>query len=197
LVALRHHRVPTYKDEVQLRARIIENGAFELGDHPLASPILKEISTLKAPSQSSTQAQWAKSQPNHAIAAYFARHPGFRYDPYGETITQFRDMVDFFDWDEGREGFERRRLRDALVEQFELVYGTDAEALEGWQELCRVMNRPQIYGSVAACKRVSVQCYDGELLLRSAIIGAEAGPCQSSGPCGYWYHWERGRTPPQ
>lgn len=59
----------------------------------------------------------------------------------------------------GTKGWSKRKsqamLNKALVNQFNLLYGTDEESIESWQILCRVLNIHPIPKSLNGCRRVS------------------------------------------
>ncbi|CAE6420172.1 unnamed protein product [Rhizoctonia solani] len=48
-----------------------------------------------------------------------------------------------------REGF-----RDALALQFNALYGTDEDDLTSWQNLCCVLNLPNVPGELEACRNL-------------------------------------------
>lgn len=65
-------------------------------------------------------------------------------------------MCRFFGWDkEDKERVEAHEaLKDAMVKQFNEVYGTDIEDISCWQVLCSVLRIEPIPDELEACREV-------------------------------------------
>jgi hypothetical protein len=103
------------------------------------------------------------ASPASFIAEYFARFPEFQYNPCEETYKQFHALRRKHEaaeedgglhWSADRVKSERELLRGALVQEFDLVYGTDKDSLPAWQELCRVARIDPVPVTVSACQEV-------------------------------------------
>ncbi|KAI1792899.1 hypothetical protein LXA43DRAFT_972240 [Ganoderma leucocontextum] len=70
-------------------------------------------------------------------------------------MDEFYAMCDSFGWhdrdDEERE-LARDRLRDAMVKQFNNVYGTDVDDLVAWQDLCRALELDPVPSKLRQCR---------------------------------------------
>jgi hypothetical protein len=58
-------------------------------------------------------------------------------------------------WDEATSNRERAYLHDALVLQFNLLFGTDEEDLRLWHNICNVLQISPVPESIASCREVS------------------------------------------
>ena len=92
------------------------------------------------------------------IGDFFAQYPNFNYDFSKSVMAEFYRMCDEYDWDrddpereEAREG-----IKDAMTRQFNIIYGTDENSLPAWQNLCSVLNLPNIPNKLGACRDVSI-----------------------------------------
>ncbi|KAG9080352.1 hypothetical protein FRC06_006754 [Ceratobasidium sp. 370] len=90
------------------------------------------------------------------IQAFFDEYPDYPYDPSSPTMLEFYRMCEFFDWTRGASVMERARtkIRDELTRQFNTIYGTDENDLLAWQNLCRVLELPEIPDELFRCRQV-------------------------------------------
>jgi hypothetical protein len=67
-------------------------------------------------------------------------------------------MCDEFDWDSDdfdmREA--RREFKSAMVQQFNDLYGTDAEDLNSWQNLCHLLEIDPVPEELKKCREVRI-----------------------------------------
>ncbi|KAH8800384.1 hypothetical protein F5884DRAFT_825056 [Xylogone sp. PMI_703] len=95
------------------------------------------------------------TNPDH-IDAFFARYPRFDYNPSSPIWAEFDRMCDRFRWryesDERRDA--RDLFREAIVEQFNSLYGTDVNDLGSWQNLCHILNIVPVPDSLKYCREV-------------------------------------------
>jgi hypothetical protein len=89
------------------------------------------------------------------ISAYFARFPDFDFDDADETMSQFSELQETCQWSSKQYREEKDALQLALVEQFNQIYGRDAQSIRGWQELCRTLGITPIPATVGECALVS------------------------------------------
>ncbi|KAK0192348.1 hypothetical protein F5146DRAFT_927646 [Armillaria mellea] len=100
------------------------------------------------------------------IQAFFAQYPEFSYDPSGETMKQFWDMIRQFGWvrDEDRKDEALSGIRDAIAQQFTDIYGGNAGDLGAWQRLWEIVGEGEMPTDIKACraaiKRVFVNICD-------------------------------------
>ncbi|KAF7424603.1 hypothetical protein PC9H_009911 [Pleurotus ostreatus] len=76
------------------------------------------------------------------FSTFFANYAGFRYNPGNSAILEFYRLCDFNHWD--RDDPERERahkaFKDALVKEFNDIYGTDEKDINSWHKICTVVN---------------------------------------------------------
>lgn len=72
-------------------------------------------------------------------------------------MLEFYRMCDFMRWDkESVEKSEARdRLKIAMTNQFNDIYGTNVHSLASWQKLCQVIEIDPIPENLEACRQVS------------------------------------------
>lgn len=92
------------------------------------------------------------------IADFFAQYPDFAYDDERGVAEEFYRMCDFFAWDrDDAERHEARQaFRDAMVIQFNSLYGTDISDIENWHKLCIAVCIEPLPTTIAECKEVCV-----------------------------------------
>ncbi len=76
-------------------------------------------------------------------------------------MDEFHRLKAFFAWPKvPRESAERDlardRMRDAMVKQFNNVYGTDVDDLGAWQNLCRALEVDPIPSKMRNCRTVRI-----------------------------------------
>jgi len=88
------------------------------------------------------------------LETFFALYPGFEYDSSNAATDEFRRMSDSFEWDKPDREEARAKFKDALVQEFNNIYGTDENDVGSWQGLCRVLGITPVPGSLAECRKV-------------------------------------------
>ncbi|KAM5535655.1 hypothetical protein V8D89_010642, partial [Ganoderma adspersum] len=93
---------------------------------------------------------------NH-IAAFFDMYPTYPYDPAASFVDEFNKLNAFFGWPKfpaecDERDLARNRMRDAMVKQFNNVYGTDVDDLVAWQNLCRALEVDPIPSKMRKCR---------------------------------------------
>jgi hypothetical protein len=67
-------------------------------------------------------------------------------------------MVDLFRWSKEKKDEEKdeahKKLRDALIKQFNSRYGTDVEDIKNWQLLSRVLEISPVSEDLYECRHV-------------------------------------------
>ncbi|OJA08018.1 hypothetical protein AZE42_08014 [Rhizopogon vesiculosus] len=105
---------------------------------------LKDSNNGTKRSQTSTQTPLDK---------FFAKYPEFDYDSSASASMEFYRMCKKFCW--GREDDERQSahddFKDALVQQFNHIYGTDANDLASWRTLCQIVHVSPIPDTLKSC----------------------------------------------
>ncbi len=116
-----------------------------------------------AAAQKKRQHKPARTQDN--VDAFFATFPAFHYRPSAPIVAEFHRMCDFFGWrrDDARRKAAHTRFKDAMVLDFNSFYGTDVNALQSWQLLCRAVNVVPLPEDIAACREASTYT-EGEAL---------------------------------
>jgi hypothetical protein len=72
------------------------------------------------------------------------------------VAEEFYRMCDFFAWDKDDEQCKeaRRAFKDAMVIQFNSLYGTDVANIENWHKLCVALYIEPLPDTVHHCKEV-------------------------------------------
>ncbi|KAL4250185.1 hypothetical protein AB1N83_014280 [Pleurotus pulmonarius] len=68
------------------------------------------------------------------FSAFFARYPEFRYNPANSAILEF-DRLCKLRRDEAHQAF-----KDAMVKEFNDIYGTDEGDINSWHKICTVLD---------------------------------------------------------
>ncbi len=118
-------------------------------------PKPKDFGTEPVPEEN--PAAQSKGSLEH-IDAFFSKYPQFKRDPTMSVATQLNQLRRQEKW-WGR----RRNLWDvalwkyqnALVQQFNASYGTDAQDLETWHRILRRIHPGELPQTVEGCKKVS------------------------------------------
>jgi hypothetical protein len=102
---------------------------------------------------------------NH-LEVFFALYD-FEYDSSKPATDEFRRMSR--SW--GREAREEARegFKDALVQEFNKMYGTDVNDIGSWQGLCRVLGIAPVPDKLKECREVCPRNWDINLK-RSLIL---------------------------
>jgi len=81
---------------------------------------------------------------------------GFSYKPESSAHKNFDRLCNISRWT--KNSAERRDARvgfkDALVQQFNFIYGTDGNNLAAWQNLCSVIGIEPVPGDIKECRKV-------------------------------------------
>lgn len=93
------------------------------------------------------------------LSQFFALYNQFEHNPKEGSRTAYNRLVDFFGWEAGgkKERKAKERFQDALVAQFEQLYGADENKLDVLQTLCGKIGISPIPSTVTQCKKV---CFD-------------------------------------
>jgi len=91
-----------------------------------------------------------------SLSNFFSQYIGFEYDPSNAPNSEFYRLCDHFNWE--RHDYEREsaydEFKDALTQQFNANYGTDAEDLDAWQNLCIRLNIEPVPSTLKRCRQV-------------------------------------------
>lgn len=88
---------------------------------------------------------------------FFSRYPQFSYDSESASTDEFYRMCDTFGWNHGNSDREQafQLFQDALVTEFNDIYGRDDNDLQSWQGLCVALSITPAPTSVKSAKKVS------------------------------------------
>ncbi|KAI9067585.1 hypothetical protein FKP32DRAFT_240645 [Trametes sanguinea] len=88
------------------------------------------------------------------VFVFFAtRYPLFVYNPTISPIAQFNLLSRLLNWNRAQWIAARVLFRQAMVEQFEQIYGRDLNSLVGWQKLCFVLAIRPIPNDLEDCRK--------------------------------------------
>ncbi|KAG9225022.1 hypothetical protein CCMSSC00406_0001827 [Pleurotus cornucopiae] len=76
------------------------------------------------------------------FTVFFDDYPGFDYDPGNSAILEFYRLCDFYGWDRDDPDREEahQAFKDALVQEFNDIYGTDENDIDSWHKICTVLD---------------------------------------------------------
>lgn len=102
-----------------------------------------------------------QTDPRFHIKAFFAEYPTFNYRSSEPVMGEFYRMCDMFQWDRDDEERQeaRDKIKDALAQQFNDIYGTDVNDLASWQNLCSVLNLSNVPEEIGPCRRLVKSLY--------------------------------------
>ncbi|KAH3904928.1 hypothetical protein HBI56_235570 [Parastagonospora nodorum] len=91
---------------------------------------------------------------SNAIGTFFSQYLEFDYNYENGVAEEFYRMCDFFNWerDDGEREEARRAFKDAMVVQFNALYGTDITKIENWHRLCVAVCIEPLPTTIAECK---------------------------------------------
>lgn len=89
-----------------------------------------------------------------AIARFFNKWPEFDYDREGEVIKEFKRLCREKCWSPEERQDAKSDLRDAMVERFNEIYGTNENDLEAWKKLCKDVHVDPVPNTLDECKMV-------------------------------------------
>jgi len=90
------------------------------------------------------------------LESFFAHYPLFTYTPTESApTTAFARLVQQLDWapDAPERTAARRLFREALTEQFNWTFGSDARDLGAWRTLCGAVGLDDSLASVTQCRK--------------------------------------------
>lgn len=93
---------------------------------------------------------------SNPLSTFFASFPGFTYVASRPATKEFRRMCKHFGWELNSRPRENARaaFRDALVMEFNEIYGTDKNDIASWHALCRVLAIDPVPVGLPACRKV-------------------------------------------
>lgn len=91
---------------------------------------------------------------DNALVRFFNKWPEFDYYREAELIKEFMRLCREKQWSPKERYNTKEDLRDAMVERFNEIYGTDENDLEAWKKLCRHVHVDPIPDTLDECKKV-------------------------------------------
>ncbi|KAI0370260.1 hypothetical protein BV20DRAFT_1052600 [Pilatotrama ljubarskyi] len=89
----------------------------------------------------------------YPIQAFFANYPDFDYNAEAPFFEEFKRLETDLHWERKQREIAREELRDAMVRQFNTMYGTSADDLGSWQLLCTALGMSPVPNNIKACQR--------------------------------------------
>ncbi|KAG5643148.1 hypothetical protein DXG03_001510 [Asterophora parasitica] len=83
---------------------------------------------------------------------FFDEYPSFTYDPSEPAWDEFYRLARYLRWGKPEMADKRADFKDALVQAFNSIYGTDETDVESWQTLCRVLSITPLPEELVACR---------------------------------------------
>lgn len=86
-------------------------------------------------------------------------YPQFEYDATESASHEFYRLCDELGWDceDAEREQAHRNFKDALVKQFNEIYGMDEDDLGKWQNLCHIVDIYPIPDELEACREASTR----------------------------------------
>ena len=94
------------------------------------------------------------SEYDNAIVRFFNKWQEFDYHREAEVIKEFKRLCREKQWSPGEREDAKNALRDAMVQRFNEIYGTNEEDLDAWKKLCRDVHVDPIPNTLAECQKV-------------------------------------------
>jgi hypothetical protein len=90
------------------------------------------------------------------IAAYFTSFAGieFVHNVRAPVSSEFKRLRRRAKWDEATTAEERRRFRDAVADEFGVLFGTDLDDLDALQRLCALVKIHPPPDNARECRKV-------------------------------------------
>lgn len=82
----------------------------------------------------------------------------FYYNPAAGVMAEFYRMCFIFGWQQYDNQARQKAhnlLKDALTQEFNYIYGTDADCIESWERLCRILHITPMPEGLHACREAS------------------------------------------
>ncbi|KAG8696296.1 hypothetical protein FRC11_000827, partial [Ceratobasidium sp. 423] len=110
----------------------------------------------KADKESNSTKQPPPEELRTYLEAFFAKYPGFEYDPTKPCMDEFKRLKKWAGWERGSEEFEEahKGMNEALTEQFNALYGKDPNDVVALRNLCSVLELAEIPTERSACKKL-------------------------------------------
>ncbi|KAI9067584.1 hypothetical protein FKP32DRAFT_1620026 [Trametes sanguinea] len=87
------------------------------------------------------------------IRVFFANYPEFDYDVEAPFFNEFKRLQTDLHWEQKQREIAREELRNAMVQQFNLMYGTNVDDLASWQLLCTALGMNPVPNTIKGCQR--------------------------------------------
>ncbi|EIW62097.1 uncharacterized protein TRAVEDRAFT_115709, partial [Trametes versicolor FP-101664 SS1] len=93
------------------------------------------------------------------IQDFFANYPDFEYNSKAPFLSEFKRMGKDLGWKTKEREAAMDDLRDAMVKQFNAMYGTRVDALESWRLLCSALGMNPAPKDIKKCHRVIISAH--------------------------------------
>jgi ribosomal 50S subunit-associated protein YjgA (DUF615 family) len=91
---------------------------------------------------------------DNAIIEFFSKWPEFDYHREAEVIKEFKRLCRKKQWSPDERQDVKLDFRNAMVQRFNEIYGTDEKDLEAWKKLCRDVHVNPIPNTLDECEKV-------------------------------------------
>lgn len=91
---------------------------------------------------------------DNAILIFFNKWPEFDYSREAEVIKEFKRLCREKQWSPAERQDVKDDLRNALVNRFNEIYGTNDKDLEAWKKLCRAVHVNPVPNTLVECEKV-------------------------------------------
>ncbi|VDC02967.1 unnamed protein product [Peniophora sp. CBMAI 1063] len=124
-------------------------------------PPSPEPPTTPPPRRKKKKSERQRLSPDTPLDEFFGSFEGFQYNPRKPTMSEFNRLCRERGWGlNSPERHEARaRLRDALIRQFELIFGTEVRSLRSWQLLCTAIGLEDIPDTLKECRELVEEVY--------------------------------------
>lgn len=90
------------------------------------------------------------------LGVFFAAYPTYNYNARAPAWNEFNFLTRHMRWHRTDPEYldARSEFRAALVQDFNTRYGTDAQRLEAWQNLCEILEIRPVPLTITKCRKV-------------------------------------------
>ncbi|KAG1835362.1 hypothetical protein DFJ58DRAFT_670416, partial [Suillus subalutaceus] len=149
--------VTVFVSEVDLSKYTISMGKFFPRDNAYAGGLLRYLLRRII---NPRQERRSQTQTQTPLDNFFAKYPEFKYNSSVSASLEFYRMCDKFGWDKENEDEDENKKRkkasrgfkNALVQQFNDIYGTDVKNLVSWRTLCQIVHVSPIPDTLESCR---------------------------------------------
>ncbi|KAL4242398.1 hypothetical protein ABKN59_011938 [Abortiporus biennis] len=87
------------------------------------------------------------------LDGFFHQYTQFAYNPNASVAREFQRLSERMGWNDEERRMARERYQEALVNEFNDIFGTNPSDYATWQKLFEILKIEPVPSSVTACKK--------------------------------------------